>query len=90
MNKRSESPVATQVSYLGSPSPPPNTRAEYLVSWRYSNETAGTKRRVFHSHARASAFRDHLERYERQADDPTTFVFVTISMRPVGTWREVA
>jgi len=83
-------PSVTARLYLSSPDPPPDTRAEFLVLWRYSNEQAGTKRRLFHSYAKAAAFRTQLERPERQADNPhPVSVFVAIYRRDVRPWREI-
>lgn len=77
-----------QPTYLGSPTPPPDTDAEYLVSWTYGNGLAGARRKVFHTYEKADAYRRRLEAIERDQQYPAQ-VLVTIHRRDVRQWREI-
>lgn len=76
----------------GFPSPPNDTRHEWLVSWHWPNDSDNLRRRMFHTREAADAYRDRIERQVRDADDawkPGPQVIVRIDVRDVLPWREV-
>lgn len=83
----------TEPTYPASPTPPPNTTGEYLVSMRRAQwpPDRSSTRRVFHTYAKATEYRNKLEAPERRPDaGPNDAVFVTIHWRACRTWQEIA
>lgn len=84
--------LTNEPAYPSSPLPPPDTTGEYLVSIRRAHWTSSraTVRKVFHTYAKADAYRAKIEAGERRADATANdHVFVTIHWRPCRQWREI-